>query len=234
MSLNLARKGLGELTGPRAEAGAEPCGIRGFGGNLGAFKTGLSGKQQPLHPSGFAVPPKHGRSRRGSPWGRCPIITRNCSRKRCCVGQGGSRACPLGWLRQLPRRMALGGLGLTCPSGPGTTTGPASVSPSLPLALRQPVFPSPGTPLLSLQAVPSCAGCPGVPRAVPSCAGAQVSPQAVPVPRCPAGSAQLLSADVGPRPGNRIECQASSPCTAAAAGGQAALRAHSPFIHGKK
>lgn len=34
-SLNLAHKGLAELTGPREEAGAEPGGIRGFWGESG-------------------------------------------------------------------------------------------------------------------------------------------------------------------------------------------------------
>lgn len=50
------------------------------------------------------------------------------------------------------------------------------------------------------------------PGAARSRAGAWVSPwcPGVPaVPRCPRG-AQLLSADVGPRPGSRIECRARS------------------------
>lgn len=63
-------------------------GLGAFGGNLGVFRT----KAELLHPCGFAVPPKHGCSLRGSPWGYCPIVTRNCSRKHFCVGQGGSRA----------------------------------------------------------------------------------------------------------------------------------------------
>lgn len=38
-SLNLAHKGLAELTKPREEAGAEPGGLGAFGGNLGVFRT---------------------------------------------------------------------------------------------------------------------------------------------------------------------------------------------------
>lgn len=75
MSLNPARKGLAELAGLGEEAGAEPGRIRGFGENLGAFRSGLSRRQQPLHPDSFAVPPKHGCSCRGRPGGRCPIVT---------------------------------------------------------------------------------------------------------------------------------------------------------------
>ena len=202
----------------------------------------------------MAAPPRQLRSSsqaqaqpEGQPLGTLPHRHPKLQQEASLCGAGGQHGSPPGWLRRLPGHTAPAGLGLTCRSGPGTTAGTATGLPSLPLALRQPVFPSPGSPPVSLQAVPSCAGCPGVPQAVPvprcPTGSAQLcrvprcptgSAQLCGVPRCPPGSAQLLSADVGPRPGNRTERQASSPCTAAAAGGQAALRAHSPFIHGKK
>lgn len=124
-------------------------------------------------------------------------------------GAGGQQGSPPGWLRQLPRHTASAGLGPTCPSSPGTAAGTATESPSLPLALRQPVFPSPGSPLVSLQAVASCAGCLGVTQAASSCASAQVSlgsDQLCRVPKCPSGSAQLCQC-----PGVPGQCPAAQP-----------------------
>lgn len=221
MSLNSAHKGLTELTGPGAEAGAEPGRIRGFGGNLGAFRIGLSGRQWPLHPGSFAVPPKHRCSRRGSPWGRWPSSPGTAAGSTTVWGRGAAGLAPR--LAQVaPQAHSPGRAGPDMPqrswhhrwhSHRVIVTSPCSAT----AHVSQPRLPM----LMSLQVV-----------RVPRCPSG--SAQLCQVPRCPPGSAQLLSTDVGPWPSNRIKCQANSPCTAVAAGGQAVLRAHSPFIHGKK
>lgn len=153
-------------------------------------------RRQLLHPCGFAVPPKHGCSHRGSPWGSCLIVTRNCSRKHFCVGQGGSRSprwaasgrspgtwLQQGWVQHAPAALALllaqplshHHFPLLCDNRvsqarqpAGVTPGCAQLVPGTQMSLGQ----CPAVPgaQVSPQAVPSCSRYPGVPQAVPSCA----------------------------------------------------------------